>query len=318
MTVRHPPVSPGWIAVLCAGLTLVAPQVPTFHSSTSMVSIDVSVWTGNVPVAGLTSADFTVTDNGVTQQIESVSLASVPVDVSLVVDLSSSTAGQLNQYRSDVAAIANLLRPSDRLRIVAFDAEATEIAALQPAGARPPVERFETGGSSSVYDGIAAALLRRTDLDRRHLIVAFSDGGDNTSILTGDLLLAAAKHTEAVLHLVSPDGRVPVIEEPDATPLPRALMPRSSPMSATDMAGASGKPVAAPLLQQVVETTGGSLHLGSAMVSDFKKIFADFTSSYVLHFQPAGVAPTGWHELTVTVARKGKFTVHARRGYSAG
>src|SRR5258708_185849 len=66
----------------------------TFRSTTAVVSVSVSVKRGNAVVANLTAADFALTDNGVPQRVEAVSMESVPVDVTLFLDTSGSTAGK--------------------------------------------------------------------------------------------------------------------------------------------------------------------------------------------------------------------------------
>jgi VWFA-related protein len=296
------------------------PQTPVFHASTSMVSVDVSVRRGNVPVPGLTTADFTLTDSGVRQQIESIGLSEVPIDVSLVIDVSGSTAEQVARYRSDVIGIAAVLRPIDQLRVLTFGSDVDEILALTPAGTPLPVERIETRMFSSVYDGISAALLRTAQLGRRHLVVGFTDGLENRSILGGDAVVAIAQRTEAVLHLILPDtsARLPVVTEFGdklALDSERINFQTGSPGSPRPMQPLVNTRTEEPRLEKAVLTTGGDVHIGSSMVDDFKKIFRDFTSSYVLNFHPTGVKSTGWHELAVKV--KGGYTVHARRGYFA-
>jgi len=257
-------------------------QQATFRTRSTFVSVDVSVRRGNNPVADLTAADFVLTDNGVPQAIELVGMQAVPIDVSLVVDLSGSTAGQLDRYRSDVLGIARAIRPTDQLRVITFGISVDQLLALSPGGTVPPVANMKSIGASSVYDGIAAALIRAVDIDRRHLIVAFTDGGENASILTLDDLLAVAQRSESVLHLSR---------------------------NATDA------------LTAVAEATGGTNHgswLNRSMLGAFEDIFAAFRQSYVLRYRPTGVPAGGWHEIDVTLTRPGRFDIRARRGYFGG
>ena len=74
----------------------VAPQAspPTFAVDVESVYVDVFVTDGNRPVVGLTEADFEVRDNGVRQRAELVSVESLPLAVSLVLDTSGSVAGE--------------------------------------------------------------------------------------------------------------------------------------------------------------------------------------------------------------------------------
>jgi hypothetical protein len=256
---------------------------PVLRARSTIVSVDVSVRSRNRPVANLSASDFVVTDNAVPQKIELVDVASVPVDVSLVVDLSHSTSDSLERYREDVEAIAAIIRPSDRLRVVGFARDVGEILPLSRAGTRPQVERMTTGAfggaGSSVHDGLVAAFLRRVELGRRHLIVAFTDGADNTSIVSFADLTAVARRSESVLHLSGSNNE---------------------------------------RLNALAKDTGGGHHGGlfrRSIRGVFESIYAAFRESYVLRYSPTGVEAGGWHVITVKLTRSGQFEIRARRGY---
>jgi hypothetical protein len=51
----------------------------------------------------------------VTQSIDAVTIESVPLDVTLFMDTSGSTAGALDRMKSNVISIAKMLRPDDRI-----------------------------------------------------------------------------------------------------------------------------------------------------------------------------------------------------------
>ena len=96
-----------WLAAL---LAVQPPQV--FRSSVEVVEIDVSVMRGNQPVQGLTSSDFTLTDNGVAQQVESVLVDRLPLNVTLVLDASRSLYGdRLTHLVHPGETFTNSLRP---------------------------------------------------------------------------------------------------------------------------------------------------------------------------------------------------------------
>jgi hypothetical protein len=40
-----------------------------------------------------------------------------------------------------------------------------------------------------------------------------------------------------------------------------------------------------------------------------------FRAGYLLQYVPKGVAPEGWHEVSITVKKRGRFDVQARKGY---
>ena len=87
------------------------PGIPCMHRERSAnkpfsaralrsVAISASVKRDNAPVANLTAADFRLTDNGVPQSIDAVTIESVPLDVTLFMDTSGSTAGALDRMKS--------------------------------------------------------------------------------------------------------------------------------------------------------------------------------------------------------------------------
>ena len=52
----------------------------------------------------------------------------------------------------------------------------------------------------------------------------------------------------------------------------------------------------------------------AALATTFQQIVEQFRTRYLLTYQPAGVSPNGWHQIEVSVKRKGA-KVTARRGY---
>ena len=92
---------------------------PVFRASADVVSVDAAVQRDRRPVAGLKSADFEILDNGVSQEISDVSYERLPIDVTLLLDVSASVTGStleelgraLRQVRAD-------LLPADRLRLL--------------------------------------------------------------------------------------------------------------------------------------------------------------------------------------------------------
>jgi hypothetical protein len=266
------------------------PQQPTFRTTTSGVAVDVSVRRGNVPVAGLTAADFELRDNGVMQRIDSVSVEAVPIDVSLVVDTSNSVIGDFGAFRDDVKRFARMLRPVDRVRVVSFGTSVLEIVAMQPASNALNLDALKPGGATSSNDGLFYGLLWPTDVDRRHLVIAMTDGVDSHSTLNSTSVVDVAERASAVFHVVLVDGYAPT-----------TTWERGSREAVIEAARRSG----------------GAVHDLGGAAGSFKRIFEDFRASYVLRYTPEGVAREGWHDLAVTLMRPdaSKHTIRARRGY---
>lgn len=276
-----------------------------FRSRTELVSVPVVVLSGRRHVTDLTATELELKDNGVVQKIDSLEQIAerVPIDLSLVVDVSGSTERSLEQYRSDVRQMAAMLRPEDRVRLVAFGTNVAEVFSLRHASGDLPVHKLETMGLTALYDGLLSVLIRPVPYDRAHLIVLFTDGNDNMSVSTGDVVRDVAARSDAVLHVVLTQGVGRSLATLGLQPLIGRLDP-------------DGKQA----LIEIAESTGGRRGwpgvFSNSAVGAFREALADFRASYVLRYRPQ-VPRAEQHVIAVEVLRKGNFTVRARRGYSS-
>ncbi len=289
-------------AMPVTGATAPQDQTPSFRARAELVSVDVLVRSGGRPVVGLTSTDFDLRDNGVPQQIEAISAGSVPVDLTLLLDVSGSTEGIMDAFKNEIREIAKMLRPEDRVRLVAFSTDVHEVFALRSAFGKLPMDSLTPGGSTSLDDALLFALLHRPDPVRRHLIVAFTDGGENSSIIDNTALVDAVKHVDGILHVVLSDPYADLEKRAKSAGL-TITMPMIPGMGS---------------LRMLAEATGGEMHVSdsaSKIADSFKKVFDDFRGSYLLRYTPRDVATSGWHDIAVTVTRPGTYDLHARKGY---
>lgn len=276
-----------------------------FQSTTTVVSVGVSVKRGNTVIANLKAADFGLTDNGVAQTIDAVTIESVPIDVTLFIDTSGSTAGKLDEMKHDIQSIVPLLRPGDRFRLLTIGDSVYPSVPWVPAGTKVNVSFDAVGGISLIRDALTLGLLHNVGPDRRHLVVGMTDRQDCGSVVPSSLFVELAGRSEAVMHLVDYSGG-----GGNARYRVRACTPRAR----TD---------GEALIEQAAARTGGELHnqawffRASSIARAFKTIFNDFRQSYVLRFTPTGVSSKGWHTLSVTVPKLKNPTIRARQGYYA-
>jgi len=271
----------------------------TFRSAADAVSISASVKNGNAAVADLNPEDFRLVDNGVRQDVEVLTVESVPIDLTLFVDTSGSTAGALSRMRADVERMVRLLGPADRFRILTIGITVDETVPWTPEGGSFALTVRPVPGISLIYDALFAALLHRPDAGRRHLVVGLTDGDDCGSVIDGPSLLDASARTEAVLHILYAQA----YSRGDFG-LPATCTPLD--------------PSSSDFIRKAAERTGGAFHkslFGDASVHDFQRIVDEFKTSYVLRYSPRGVARAGWHAITVDVPGRPGVTVHARAGY---
>jgi VWFA-related protein len=302
-------------AVLLGGAALVAepgrgqssvtpPQdpAPVFRASADIVSVEASVRRERRPVMGLTAADFELLDNGVAQQITDISYEKLPIDVTVVLDVSASVTGSvLDELRRALHQLRTDLGARDRLRLITFDMRIRRLVDFtDPASATDAaLASLGAAGSSAVFDSLAVALAASVPPGRRQLIMLFSDGQDSSSISDAETLLDVARRstpTVAVVLASSPTTR------------PASLLRNSSKLSSATIGG---------LADQIAGDTGGfvvSISPGENLTSTFRRVLEQFRSTYVLYFTPRGVERPGAHTLDVRVKRSGA-EVRARRGY---
>ena len=258
-------------------------------------------------------SDFRLTDNGVPQTVDVDVVEAMPIDVSLVLDASESVRGALlDRLKAAVTDTARALTPRDRLRLIAVQHQVRRVIDWQPGGKAPDLSGLAGQGSTALYDGLAVGLLREPIPDRRHLVIVFSDGFDTSSILPRDAIVTLTGATDTVLHAVVAVEDLQAFRGSTRTSDGRGFQRGITGADEQFLPGVRA-------LAELTARTGGRAFpvdakepLGAAFTNTLRA----FRASYVLRFTPSGVAPDGWHTLTVTVARPGKYEVRARAGYA--
>jgi VWFA-related protein len=207
---------------------------------------------------------------------------------------------------------AAMLRADDRIAVTLIGNEPWEVLRLDSSIGLPadrlsiqPLPRSYMR-DAALYDAVATRLVHVGQPDRRHLVVVFSSGLDDASVLTADLLKAMAAQTDAVVYVAR---RQTVAEQ-------RALRGLSDALSTSLLWPADPK-----VIEEVAQLTGGRVFFQGgvgSLVEPIRRILDEFRQSYVLRYQPIGVSPGGWHEIAVRVSKSGAYDVRARRGYFGG
>lgn len=319
-----------------ASLSAFDPQ-QIFRSRADVVTIQASVRKGGRIVSNLGASDFELIDNGVVQKITAVAAERVPLDVTMLLDLSISVDGQLLQrLKTAIADTQKLLRAEDRIRMVVVSQVLQEVVPFQPGDQPVAVDALKAEGATSLYDGLAAALMRPTAIDRRQVILAFTDGRDSTSIVDGATLKDISRLTDSTLHFVVPLIKPGSEQKMDATIMQRDGMSNTLTQVGGNMVTGSNRELEAraaalkpwallssvpSVLNEFVDQTGGQVfpvESGESISAVFKRVLEDVRTGYQLQYQPTGVSLSGWHDVTVRVTQSGKFDVRARKGYGGG
>ena len=278
-------------------LSFVVQQPPAFAAEVESVHLDVFVSVKGTPVLGLSAADFEVRDNGVVQAAELVEVERVPIRVVLVLDTSASVAGgKLDQLRGAARALLQDLRRGDEAALLAFSHELR--LQVPPTLDREAVERalggIEASGSTAGFDALYAAVTLPATATRP-VVVLFTDGEDNASVLSAEDAREAVDESGALVHVVG-------IEPP--------ADPRT--VDARIVEGDLGV-----ALRGIAEGSGGRLWRAASaerLREAFLRILDEMRTRYLLRYVPRGIPRAGRHRVEVRLKGR-KAELRTRRGY---
>ncbi len=203
------------IPVIPAGSVFRAPAVPqepTFRSTSSeLVVLPVIVTNRQGGFVGNLSRDaFAVYDNGQPVPIELFSSEDTPVTVGLILDASSSMAPKIGELVAASLAFARSSNPNDELFAIRFNDDvlnvtagermirANDIGALQRI-----LQSIRPVGRTALYDALVAGFDRLQQAARaRKVLILMSDGGDNASHATAQLVLQRARRSNVAIYTI--------------------------------------------------------------------------------------------------------------------
>jgi Ca-activated chloride channel family protein len=277
-------------------------QQPSFRSAIDLVLLNVSVVEpGGRYVAGLTSNDFEIVEDGQLQEMAYFAPADVPLSVSLILDTSSSMDEEMPLSKQAAKDFVGKLRAGDVAQIVGFD---SKVEFLQPLTSdrsllNAAIDQMRAGGATALYNAIYIVLRETAKAKpenagdiRRHVIVVLSDGDDTSSLVSFDDLLDVAKRSQAVIY-------------PVALGLENTIRGQRS--------------EAEFALRQLARETGGRLFAAKSGVNlpdVYTQIANELTTQYVLGYLSQGQPNGAWRQLSVTV-RRPNLQARTRPGYYA-
>jgi VWFA-related protein len=273
-------------AIILGSISLSAQ--PVFRSGVDLVRIDASVMNGATPVAGLTRDNFSITDNGVLQRIDSISLDTVPLRLMLVLDTSESLAG--DPMVSLIGAVRGLvasLRPDDSAALMIFSdvARLTVPDTIERTAMNEALTGLQAAGATSINDAVLLAALHRPldATDKRPVMIVFSDGRDTSSWLTSAQAQQAVRRSGMLVHVVE---------------------------LRTVSAGSN-------FSRELAKAAGGrawSARSAGALRELFGEVLDELRARYLITYTPSGVDRAGWHDVKVSL-KNARGDITARPGY---
>lgn len=285
-------------ALLLAGCTALAQY--TIVAKVQLVRMLVSVKDPNGRiVTSLTPSDFTIQDNGVTQEIKLFEpQTSQPLSIAVLLDASGSTHKDI---RYELDAVNRFFKAAfsggnadDAVSLYSFNWETRQHAdftrSLGQLQRRLKDVHPEAG--TAMYDALYFASGDLRDREGRHVVVIVTDGGDTTSVKTYQQAIRALHRSDVVLYAV--------LVMPITNDAGRNIGGENA---LTTMSSELGGKVFAP-------------SMGPALDQAFTDILHELRTQYLIGYYPQNLPPSTkqFHEVRVR-ARRPDYSVSARAGY---
>ena len=173
-----------WVVVLSTLVPAQQKEKPggeTIRIDTNLVTLPVIVSDRqNRYVPDLKREEFSLTEDGVKQEIVFFAAIEEPINVVLMLDTSSSTMEKLGQIQQAANHFVTQLKPTDRIKIISFDDTVREQSGFTSdrRELQMAINRAKPGEGTKLYDAVRVAIGSLSRIDGRKAIVLFTDGVD--------------------------------------------------------------------------------------------------------------------------------------------
>jgi Ca-activated chloride channel homolog len=304
-------------------------------------------------VPQLNKNDFTLYEDGTLQEIASFGSEEVPFNVALLLDVSPSVQGNVEDIQDAALAFVRQLRSQDRVMVVSFDRSAHFLTDF--TGDRRQLEwairSVSLGSGTSVYDAVYETVRNKMrGIDGRKAMILFSDGEDTTSsrasyddaisiVTESDLLVYGLRYPgSGGGGQMNPWPRNPIPNIPFPLPWPWPFPRRrrgpftlssgATNMSAPDMTATASaaqsrrrRGQGGDFMADITEAGGGPVY-DAERVGDLgrlaSKIADELRHVYVLSYYPSNpLSNGGYRSIRIRVKNRDDIAVRHRRGYNA-
>jgi VWFA-related protein len=156
-------------------------EVETLRTDTDLVTVPViaSSRTGNY-IADLTKEEFTLSEDGVPQQIAFLATVNAPFHVVLLLDTSASTKEKLPMIQRAAVTFVEQLNTNDKVKVISFDDQVRDLNDFTSDKTllRAVIGKTTPGEGTKVYDAFTKGLNSLRPITGRRAIVIFTDGVD--------------------------------------------------------------------------------------------------------------------------------------------
>jgi VWFA-related protein len=296
------------IAVALAVLAVRGQSVPqedkatVFRADTRLVVLHTTVVDKNGRfVTNLPQEAFTVLENGAPQQIKTFRREDVPVSMGLVVDNSGSMRDKRAKVEAAALALVKDSNPEDEMFVVNFNDEAfldlphnkdftNNVKEMEEA-----LTRIDSRGGTAMRDALRMSIdhVKGKGRKEKKVLVAVTDGNDNSSVINLEVLTKAAQQSEVLVYAIGILGEE---ERREAQRARRAL-------------------------EALAQATGGKAFFPKDLSEVDRiahQVARDIRNQYTIIYTPSNAAMDNtFRQIKVTVKAPGNPIVRTRSGYYA-
>jgi VWFA-related protein len=289
--------------VTCALAAPSADQKPVFRVGVDLVVVNFTVTDGNGRyVSGLQPEDIRVLEDGISQQIDSFSEGKVVVrsgrtqpsefagtNVFILFDTSNAMYEGFAYAEDATADFIRGLDPADSVAVYSFSRNLSRLAPLGRDLERPiaGLRDAVAGAETALYDTLLLTLRDAAKVPGRKVVVVFSNGPDNASVLSPDDVRRVAEEEGIPIYVIS-------TRDKDA--------------------------ITMAVFNRMTERTGGQLFISRKWESHraaFQSVGEDIRRFYTLTYYPEGSENQDFRKIDVQIVKENgeRLHVRARRGY---
>lgn len=157
-------------------------------------------------LADVRREDLEVFENGVRQEIANFVVDKDPIDVILLIDVSSSLRREIKDLKKVAGKFAEAFDDEDRLCVIGFSADSELVLdwTSKKGRVKKAVNSLELGHRTAMYDALFVSCREQFQPSKRkRAIILLTDGLDNESRVSFEDALAAVVEANAAAYVVS-------------------------------------------------------------------------------------------------------------------
>jgi Ca-activated chloride channel homolog len=199
-----------WVSIATTSAAVLPAQQPTFRADTQLVSVYATVTDRHTRlVTDLAAEDFEVLDDGKPQPLALFENSAQPVAAVLMLDTSINTTLSFDRIREAAEEFVVRLRPDDLARVCAFNDKIQFGAPF--TGDRDllakEVREIDYGNGARLHDALAESVEALKAMDRRRVILLFTDGDDTGSRTKLSAIVRNARAADVMIYAIGLEGR---------------------------------------------------------------------------------------------------------------